>query len=118
MPEDRVESKSSEGILAVPGALYVGAPGAGGRRTVVVGPAAGWMVPKGILEWEREVSLLPRKAVTAELAASLRATRADEQIAPKRFPLAKRAAEEAPLLAIAGNLVHDVRAQGLRVHTV
>jgi hypothetical protein len=117
MPEDRDESKSSEPILAVPGVLYVGAV-ASGRRPVLVGPAAGWMVPRGIAQWERELSFVRRVVLTPEFATALRATRPADQIAPKRFPLAKRAVDESPLLPIASNLVHDARAQGVRVHTV
>jgi len=116
MPDDR-PSTNDDAILAVGGVLFVGAA-ASGRSQVKVGPAAGWMLPRGIAHWEREVCLVRREGVTAGLASALRATRADEQIAPKRFPMAKKAVEASPLLALAGNLVDDVRAQGVRVHTV
>src|ERR1700722_6253442 len=118
MPDDR-ETNSDDAILAVGGVLFVGAPVAGaGRSGVRVGPAAGWLVPRGIAQWERELSFVPRASMTPGLASALRATLADEQVAPKRFPPAEKAVEVSPLLALAGNLVEDVRAQGVRVHTV
>ncbi len=83
-----------------------------------MGPAAGWMVPQGIAEWERELSLIARAAMTPGLASALRATLPDAQIAPKRFPRVKKAVDTAPLLALSSNLVDDARAQGVRVHTV
>jgi hypothetical protein len=116
MPDDR-ETNSDDAILAVGGVLFVGAPVAG-RSGVRVGPAAGWLVPRGIAQWERELSFVPRASMTPGLASALRATLADEQVAPKRFPTVKKAVEVSPLLALGGNLVEDVRAQGVRVHTV
>src|SRR5580698_816763 len=116
MPEDR-DSKSNDAILAVGGLLFVGAP-ASGRSVVWVGPAAGWTVPRGIAQWERELSFVARSGMTPGLASALRATLPDAQIAPKRYPGAKKAVDAAPFLALSSNLVDDVRAQGLRVHTV
>ena len=116
MPDDR-DSKNDDAILAVAGALFVGAP-VSGRSGVRVGPAAGWMVPRGIAQWERELSFVPRASMTQALASALRGTLADEQIAPKRFPMAKKAVEQSPLLALNSNLVDEVRAQGVRVHTI
>jgi hypothetical protein len=116
MPDDRA-STSDDAILAVGGVLFVSAPAAG-RSGVRLGPAAGWMVPRGIAQWERELSFVPRASMTPGLASSLRATLADAQVAPRRFPMVKKAVEASPLLALSGNLVEDVRAQGVRVHTV
>ncbi|HTB74218.1 MAG TPA: hypothetical protein VK762_13290 [Polyangiaceae bacterium] len=116
MPDDRTATKD-EAILAVGGVLYVGAP-ASGRSRIRLGPAAGWMVPRGIAQWERELSFVERAGMTQALATALRATLAGDQIAPKRFPTAKKASEASPLLALSGNLVDDARAQGVRVHTV
>src|SRR5579863_10170985 len=110
MPDDRTATKD-EAILAVGGVLYVGAL-ASGRSRIRLGPAAGWMVPRGIAQWERELSFVERAGMTQALATALRATLAGEQIAPKRFPTAKKAAEASPLLALSGNLVDDARAQG------
>jgi hypothetical protein len=116
MPDDRHNS-NDDAILAVGGSLCVAAA-ASGRSRVWVGPAAGWMAPQGIAHWERELSFVIRAGLTPTLATTLRATRPDEQIAPKRFPTAKKAVDASPLLGLAGNLVDDTRAQGVRVHTV
>ncbi len=116
MPDDRTATKD-EAILAVGGVLYVGAS-ASGRSRIRLGPAAGWMVPRGIAQWERELSFVERAGMTQALATALRATLASDQIAPKRFPTAKKAAEVSPLLPLSGNLVDEARAQGVRVHTV
>jgi hypothetical protein len=116
MPDDRYSPKD-DAILAVGGILFVGAS-ASGRNRIRLGPAAGWMVPRGIALWERELSFVERAGMTQALASALRATLADQQIAPKRFPTAKKAVEASPLLALSGNLVDDARAQGVRVHTV
>lgn len=102
------------------GVLFVGAAGptGSGRSEVRTGPAAGWMVPRGISDWERELSFVPRASMTAELASALKATPPEAQIAPKRFPMARRAVDASPLLALSGNLAQEARDQGVRVHTV
>lgn len=117
MPDDRDVKKSDEAVLAVPGLLYVG-PERAGRSEVAVGPAAGWMVPRGIAQWERELSFVPRARLTPALASALRGTLPGDQIAPKRYPMAKKAVDTSPFLALSSNLVHDAKAQGVRVHTV
>ncbi len=117
MPEDRDKSTKDDAILAVGGVLFIGAP-VSGRSRVWVGPAAGWTVPGGIAQWERELSFVARSGMTPGLASALRATLPDAQIAPRRFPGAKKAVDAAPFLAISSNLVDDVRSQGVRVHTV
>jgi hypothetical protein len=117
MPDDRDVKKSDEAVLAVPGLLYVG-PERAGRSEVAVGPAAGWMVPRGIAQWERELSFVPRARLTPALAGALRGTLPGDQIAPRRYPMAKKAVDTSPFLALSSNLVHDAKAQGVRVHTV
>jgi hypothetical protein len=107
---------NAESTLAVPGTLCV-TPFPGGNL-VHVGPASGWMVPRGLLRWEREISFLARADMTAELGRSLRATLPHEQVAPKKFPLAYRAVEAAPFLALTRKLAAEARQRGLRVHTV
>jgi hypothetical protein len=117
MPDDRDVKKSDEAVLAVPGLLYVG-PERAGRSEVSAGPAAGWMAPRGIAQWERELSFVPRAGLTPALASALRATLPGDQIAAKRYPMARRAVDTSPFLALSGNLVHDAKAQGARIHTV
>ena len=117
MPDERDVNKDDEKTLAVPGILLV-SPTDSGKGRIRLGPAAGWMAPRGITAWEREISFVLRAGLTPALAAGLRATLPDEQVAPKRFPTVKKAVDRSPLLALAGNLAQDARAQGLRVHTV
>ncbi|MDP8999381.1 MAG: hypothetical protein M3O46_04645 [Myxococcota bacterium] len=117
MPNEPTKSANDEATLAVPGILCV-SPTSSGQSVVFLGSAAGWMVPTGILRWERELSFMARTAMTAELAKELHATLPLEQIAPKRFAMAKRAVEASPFLPLSSNLVDDVRKAGVRVHTV
>ena len=117
MPDERDVKKNDEATLAVPGILSV-SPAASGRARVRVGPAAGWMTPQGIAGWEREITFVLRGDMTVAFASALRATLPGEQVAPKRFPAVKGAVDASPFLGLAGNLVQDARAQGVRVHTV
>jgi hypothetical protein len=103
-------------VLAVPAVVCV-APEPPERKRVRAGAAAGWMVPKGIMDWSHEISLVTRADVPAIVSAT-RATQAHEQIAPKKFPMAKRASEASPLLPIATSLTAAAREAGVRVHTV
>jgi hypothetical protein len=117
MPDEPIKDTSADGVLAVPGVLCV-SPTKSGRKVVYLGPSAGWMIPRGIQEWEQEVSFIRRADMTAELAKALHATLPHEQIAPKRFATAARAVEASPLLPIASNLAEAARKEGVRVHTV
>src|SRR5579872_5619027 len=99
-----------EDTLAVPGVLCV-RPGASGRKIISTGWSAGWMLPRGLMGWEREIACVAR-ADAGRLASALKATLPHEQIAPKRFPMAKRAAEVCPLLAVTSNVAAEARGQG------
>jgi hypothetical protein len=121
MPDEPNNIVTDASTLAVGGVLCVSRATAGARTgacVVLVGPAAGWMSPVGIAAWERELSFIARADMTPELAKALHATLPHEQIARARFPLTFRAAQASPLLGLAGNLVEDARARGVRVHTV
>jgi hypothetical protein len=111
------KTAKQEAAPAVAGAVQI-VPLLQGKGTVRVGASAGWLTPRGIQHWEREVSFVVRSDVTPELARSLRATLPTEQIAPKKYPLASRAVVATPLLAIASNLAADLRRHGVRVHSV
>jgi len=106
--------------VAVAGVLFVGpvASGKGGRSRIWLGPSAGWRVPRGIHQWERELSFVLRASMTPALATALRATRPAEQIAPKRYPMAAKAVEVSPILALSSNLAQAAQEQGVRVHTI
>jgi cell division septation protein DedD len=131
MPDDREKTthegasdRNDQPTLAVAGVLFVGpmASGrdgkSGGKSGVWVGPAAGWRAPRGIHQWEREISFIARASVTSALGTTLRATLPMEQIATKRFPMAAKAVETAPVLALSSNLVQAAQEQGIRVHTI
>jgi hypothetical protein len=111
---DETESSST---LSVAGVVQV-TPLPSGRSAIRLGPSVGWFEPKGISRWENELSVVAQADLTTALARALRATLPVEQIAPRRFPMAAKAVEVAPLLPIATNLVANARAQGARVHTV
>jgi hypothetical protein len=107
---------SDDETLAVPGVVCV-TPSASGRKIVYAGPSAGWMVPRGIMAWAHEVACIAR-ADAPILASALKATQPHEQIAPKKFPMAKRAADSSPLLALSTSLAGEARDRGVRVHTI
>lgn len=102
--------------LAVPGVVCV-TPSASGRKIIYAGPSAGWMVPRGIMGWAQEVACIAR-ADAPMLVSALKATQPHEQIAPKKFPMAKRAADSSPLLALSTSLAGEARDRGVRVHTI
>ena len=114
--------------LAVPGVIYIGsstgrqkeeAPeGTPPSHAVHLGASAGWMKPRGIRQWAREVSVIRRSAFGEGLRKDLGATLPQEQVAPARMPLASRAARESPFIAVSRNLVERLVDKGVRVHTV
>jgi hypothetical protein len=118
--KDAMDPAAEQATVAVAGVLFVGpvASGKGGRSRIWLGPAAGWRVPRGIHQWERELSFVLRASMTPALASALRATRPEEQIAPKRFPMAAKAVEVSPILALSSNLAQAAQEQGVRVHTI
>jgi hypothetical protein len=85
---------------------------------VHLGPAAGWMVPRGIARWERELSFVRRVDMTARLGGALHATLPHEQIPPKKLPLSYKATEGSPFLPLQRKLVADAVKEGVRVFTV
>jgi hypothetical protein len=107
----------SEPTLAVPGVLCV-SPLASDRSVVHVGPAAGWMLPRGIARWEREISFLGRNAMTPELARALHAVLPHEQVAPKKLPMTFKAVGTSPFLPVRSKLLLHAKQHGARVHTV
>src|SRR5580698_7190867 len=98
--------------LAVPGVVCV-APMASGRKVIYAGPSAGWMMPRGIMGWAHELACVDR-ADAALLVSALKATQPHEQIAPKKYPMAKRAADVSPLLPLSTNLAIEARERGIR----
>jgi hypothetical protein len=117
MPIDAESLPTAESTLAFPGLLCV-TPLASGGNLIHLGPAAGWMPPRGLLRWEREVSFVARADITPDLGRSLHSTLPYEQIPPKKLPLAYRAVEGSPYLALTSKVAAEARKLGLRVHTV
>ncbi|WP_394823648.1 hypothetical protein [Pendulispora albinea] len=126
--------------LAVPGVIYIGSTG--GRRqkdqkegekegnkgespeasaaphVVHLGAAAGWMRPRGIRQWAREITVIRRSALSEAIRKDLGVTLPQEQVPPAKLPLTSRAAGESPFIAIAQNLLQKLVDRGVRVHTV
>src|SRR5215472_14190970 len=107
MSIDAESPPNAESTLAVPGVLCV-TPMVSGGNLVHLGPAAGWMTPRGLLRWEREIAFVARADMTPELGRALHATLPHEQIPPKKQPLAYRAVETSPFLALTPNLAPEM----------
>jgi hypothetical protein len=117
MPNESKAATDTEATLALPGVVCV-APSPSGTSVVHLGPAAGWMMPRGIARWERELSFVKRVDMTAKLGRALHATLPHEQIAPKKLPLSYKATEGSPFLPLQRILVPDAIKEGVRVFTV
>ena len=76
------------------------------------------MIPKGILSWSHEVSVVAREALTEAIRRETKIVMPDEQIPPAKQPLALQAAQKSPLVAISGRLTSKLVEMGVRVHTI
>ncbi|MBX3186320.1 MAG: hypothetical protein KF819_04860 [Labilithrix sp.] len=103
--------------LVLPGVLFVGEDERA-RIVAHTGAAAGWHVPKGILAWSTEVSVVAREALTDEIRRNTKLVMPEEQIPPAKMPLTAQAAAKSPLVAVSSKLVPKLVEAGLRVHTV
>ena len=103
--------------LALPGALFVGEDERG-RLVAHLGPAAGWMIPHGVLGWSTEVSVVARDAITDSVKSSAKIVMPEEQIPTGKYPLAHQAAMKSPLVAVSSKLTQKLVDAGIRVHTV
>ncbi len=101
----------------LPGVLFVGEDERQ-RLTAHTGPAAGWMSPKGILQWSTEVSVVPREAMTEDVRRETKAVMPEEQIPPAKYPLTLEAAKRSPLVAVSSRLTSKLVEQNVRVHTI
>ena len=90
--------------LVLPGVLFVGEDERA-RIVAHTGPAAGWHVPRGILGWSTEVSVVGRDALTEEIRRSTKMVMPEEQIPPAKNPLTAQAAQKSPLVAVYSKLV-------------
>ncbi len=103
--------------LALPGVLFVGEDERA-RLVAHLGPAAGWMVPKGVLGWSSEVSVVLREALTEDVRREAKIVMPEEQIPQARMPLSHQAALKSPLVAVSSRLTQKLTDAGIRVHTV
>lgn len=103
--------------LVLPGVLYVGEDERQ-RLTAHTGPAAGWMAPKGILQWSTEVSVVPREALTEDIRREIKAVMPEEQIPAAKYPLTLEAAKRSPLVAVSSKLTSKLAELKVRVHTI
>jgi hypothetical protein len=103
--------------LALPGVLIVGEDDRA-RLVAHLGPAAGWMIPKGILGWSTEVSVVARETLNEQIRRDAKIVMPEEQIPQAKMPLTHQAATKSPLVAISGKLTQKLVDAGIRVHTV
>lgn len=103
--------------LALPGVLFVGEDERA-RLVAHLGSAAGWMIPKGVLGWSHEVSVVQRDALTEAIRRDARIVMPEEQIPAARMPLAHQAAQKSPLVAVSSRITQKLVDAGIRVHTV
>jgi len=104
--------------LAVPGVVHVGKTDTPEGGVVSIGQAAGYIAPQGIREWSHELSVIARKDLTDTLREQLGVTLPEHRIAKSRHPLAYRAAETSPLLAVISEIAPQLVEKGVRVHTI
>ncbi len=103
--------------LVLPGVLFVGEDDRA-RIVAHTGPAAGWHVPRGILGWSHEVSVVLRESLTDEIKKTTKLVMPEEQIPPARMPLTAQAAQKSPLVAVSSKLAPKLVELGVRVHTI
>ena len=103
--------------LALPGILFVGEDERA-RLVAHLGPAAGWMIPKGVLGWSHEVSVVSREALGEDIRREAKIVMPEEQIPKGRMPLTHQAALKSPLVGVSGKLTQKLVESGIRVHTV
>jgi hypothetical protein len=109
----------SDASLIVPGLVHVGVenpsrPGA----LVQMGTAVGWTIARGIATWRRELTVVLREEITADLVGQLGVVLPEQQGEPHLVPRATRAARASKLVAVEGGIADALLANGLRLHTV
>ena len=75
-------------------------------------------MPRGILGWSTEVSVVARDGLTEEIRRATKLVMPEEQIPPAKMPLTAQAALKSPLVAVSSKLVPKLVELGIRVHTV
>jgi hypothetical protein len=110
----------SDASLIVPGLVHVGGeiPGRPADGVVQTGPHVGWTNARGIHTWRRELTVVLKEEVTADLAGALGVVLPEQQGEPNMVPRAIRAARASKLLAVEGSIADALLSSGLRLHTV
>lgn len=104
--------------LRVPGLLFIDAPDKSGESIAHAGPSVGWVVPRGLRTWSREITVVSREDLTESLRAELNLMLPEELPAITTLPHARRAAAASSLLAIDASLSQPLIAKGARIHTI
>jgi hypothetical protein len=76
------------------------------------------MIPKGILGWSHEVSVVQRDALNEQIRRDAKIVMPEEQIPQAKLPLTHQAALKSPLVAVSSRLTQKLVDAGIRVHTV
>ncbi|MBX3199564.1 MAG: hypothetical protein KF850_36470 [Labilithrix sp.] len=76
------------------------------------------MIPKGILGWSTEVSVVAREALNEQVRRDAKIVMPEEQIAPAKLPLTHQAAQKSPVVAVSSKLTQKLVDAGIRVHTI
>jgi hypothetical protein len=76
------------------------------------------MIPKGIMGWSTEVSVVARDALDENVRRDAKIVMPEEQIPPVKMPLTHQAALKSPLVAVSSRLSQKLIDAGIRVHTV
>ncbi len=101
--------------LVLPGRLYVGATD---PSVVELDVAAGWMHPRGILNWTHEVSVVARGEINDDVKRALSLAAPHEHIVVAKHPNARRAAQANPIAQVSRALAAKLVEKGVRVHTI
>ncbi len=110
----------TDASLIIPGLIHVGADesGKGTGAPAQIGVAVGWTMPRGVHTWSRELSVVIKEEITPALQRELGVVLPEEQGDPEVVPRARHAAQACNVVAVDGEIVDQVLAKGLRVHTV
>ncbi len=104
--------------LRVPGLLFIDVPDKSGESIVHAGPSVGWVVPRGLRTWSREITVVSRVELSESVRAELKLGLPEELPAVTTLPHARRAAAASSLLAVEPALVEPLLAKGVRLHTI
>jgi hypothetical protein len=103
--------------LRVPGFLFV-EPSARQQGVLHVGTDVGWIAPRGLRGWSREISVVRKADVPEAVCQELGVTLPAAQPAAIKLPNVLLAARASKLVAVASSLVEKLLAEDIRVHTI